>query len=73
MKIADSVLLSMFMRDNEKCNISHAPSTGLSDIQFSILYVLESLIPKDKTKYNNTFVINLKYILGLTFYFAHTI
>ena len=24
MKIADSVLLSLFMRDNEKCNISHA-------------------------------------------------
>ena len=30
MKIA--VLLSLFMRDNEKCNISHAPSTGLSGI-----------------------------------------
>ena len=25
MKIADSVLLSLFIRDNEKCNISHAP------------------------------------------------
>ena len=25
MKTAGSVLLSMFMRDNEKCNISHAP------------------------------------------------
>ena len=24
-KIADSVLLSLFMRDNEKCNNSHAP------------------------------------------------
>ena len=35
MKVADSVLLSLFMRDNEKCNISHAPSTGLSGIKFS--------------------------------------
>ena len=34
------------MRDNERCNISHAPSTGLSSIQFSILNLLESLIPK---------------------------
>ena len=25
MKIADSVLVRLFMRDNEKCNISHAP------------------------------------------------
>ena len=25
MKIVDSCLLSMFMRDDEKCNISHAP------------------------------------------------
>ena len=57
MKIADSVLLNRFMRDNENCNISQAPSTGLSSIQLSILNVLESLIPKDQkniTKYNNT-------------------
>ena len=53
MKIADSILLR-FMRDNEMCNISYAPSTGLSGIQFSILNVLESLIAKDQTKYNNT-------------------
>ena len=35
----DPVLLSLFMRDNEKFNISHAPTpiTGLSGIQFSIL------------------------------------
>ena len=25
MEIADSVLFCLFMRDNEKCNISHAP------------------------------------------------
>ena len=40
-----------------KCNICHAPSTGLNGIQFSILNVLESLIPlipKDQIKYNNT-------------------
>ena len=47
MKIADSVLLSLSMRDNEKCNISHDPSTDLG-------YELESLIPKDQKIYNNT-------------------
>ena len=46
--------LSLFMRDNGKCNIFHAPSTGLSGIQFSILNVFESLIQKDQTKNNNT-------------------
>ena len=40
MKIADPLLLSLYMRDNEKCNISHVPSTGLSGTQFSILNVL---------------------------------
>ena len=50
MKIADSVLFSLFMRDNEKCNISHA----LSGIQCSILNVLESLIPKNQKKYDIT-------------------
>ena len=54
MKIADLVLLCLFMRNNEKCNISHAPSTGISDIQFSILNVLDSLIPIDQKKYNST-------------------
>ena len=42
------------MKDNEKCNIFHAPSTGLSGIQFWTLNVLESMIPKDKKKYNTT-------------------
>ena len=32
-KIADSVLLSLFMRDSGKCNISHAPRLG----RYSIL------------------------------------
>ena len=50
MKIAEAVLLSLFMKDNEKCNISHAPNTGLSGTQFSILNVLESLMPKDQIK-----------------------
>ena len=48
MKNEDSVFLNLFMRDNEKCNISHAPSTALSGIQFTILNVSESLIPKDQ-------------------------
>ena len=34
-KTADSVLLSLFMRTNRKCNNSHAPSTGLSGILLS--------------------------------------
>ena len=38
------------MRENEKWNLSHVPSTGLIVIQFSILHVLESLIPKDQNK-----------------------
>ena len=35
-KTADSVLLSLFMRTNGKCNNSHAPSTGLSHILLSV-------------------------------------
>ena len=31
-----------------------APRTGLSYTQFSVLIVLESLIPNDQKKYNNT-------------------
>ena len=55
MKIADSVSLSLFIRDNEKCNISHAPNIGLSGIQFSMLYVLVPLTPKDqRTRQNIT-------------------
>ena len=54
MKIADSVLLSLFMGDNEKCNISHAPNTGFSGTQFSILNVLESLTLQDQKKYKNS-------------------
>ena len=48
-KIADSVLLSLLMRDNEMCNTSQASSTDLiSGIKFSTLEILESLIPKDQ-------------------------
>ena len=32
MKIKDSVLLSLLMRDNEKYNISQAPSIGLKAV-----------------------------------------
>ena len=35
-KTADSVLLSLFMRTNGKCNNYHAPSTGLSGILLSV-------------------------------------
>ena len=41
MKIADSDILSLYMRDNEICNISRNLSTGL-------------LIPRVQKKYNNT-------------------
>ena len=39
------------MRDNEKCNISHAPSTGLCSIQFSILNVVND--PEGPEKHKN--------------------
>ena len=49
MNIIDSVLLCLFMRYNERCNISQPPpTTGLSDIQSSILNVLQSFITKDQ-------------------------
>ena len=35
-KTADSVLLSLFMRPNGKCNNSHAPSISLSGILLSV-------------------------------------
>ena len=35
-KTADSVLLSLFIKINGKCNNSHAPSTGLSGIPLSV-------------------------------------
>ena len=54
MKIADLILLSLFIRYNEKYNIAHAPTTVLSGTQFSILNVLQSLIPKNQKKCNNT-------------------
>ena len=54
MKIADSVLLSVFMRENERCNISHTPSTNLSGIQFSILITIGVIDPEEPEKYNNT-------------------
>ena len=39
---------SLFMRDNEKCDISHYPSTGLRCTHFSVLKVFELLITKDQ-------------------------
>ena len=39
------------IKDNKECT---SPSTSLSGNQFSILNVLDSLIPKDQKKYNNT-------------------
>ena len=46
MKIGDPVF-SLFMRVNESATSLMAHSTGLSGTQFSILNVLELLIPKD--------------------------
>ena len=47
MKIADSVLPSLYMRDDEK---SHAPSTSLSGTKIFTLNVLESLISEGSEK-----------------------
>ena len=59
-KTADSVLLSLFMRANGKCNNSHAPSTGLVGFiecisarfifYHSILLLYYSYVPKHKNK-----------------------
>ena len=54
MKKYENCRLGFFERDNEKRNISYAPSTSLRGIQSSILNVLKSLNPKDQKKYNNT-------------------
>ena len=47
MKHADSVLLSLFMRDNEQYNISHSHSTGL-------IKCIGVIDPEGPEKYNNT-------------------
>ena len=46
-KIADSILLSPYIRHNENAT-SLTPQYCLSGIQFSTLKVLDSLIPKEK-------------------------
>jgi hypothetical protein len=46
-------LLSLYMRDNEKCNIPHAPYfTGLSGTQFSALNSSGINDPEGPEKYN---------------------
>lgn len=47
MKIADAVLLSLFMTNNVKYNISNNPSTGLSGTE--IIAVID---PEGPKKYN---------------------
>ena len=68
MKIAESALLSLFTKKMKSATSLTTPSTGLSDIQFSILNVLESLILKDQTKYNNPAQDEVR----ATFYGRHT-
>jgi hypothetical protein len=51
MKTTHSVWLSLYMRDNEKCYIPNAPSTGLSGTQFSTLNSAGIKVPE---KYDNT-------------------
>ena len=53
MKITNWVLLNLFMRDNEECNVSHAPWQRLKLYTIFKLHVLEPLCPKDQ-EYNNT-------------------
>jgi hypothetical protein len=50
-----------------KCNIPHAPSTGLGGNQFSTLNSAGINDPERPEKYNNT---EVKY--GATFYSCHT-
>ena len=55
MKIADAIVWSLFMRDNEKCNISHAPLHRLE--QYSILntaYIGVIDRERFRKKYNNS-------------------
>ena len=54
MKIADSVLLNLFMIDNERGNISLTPYTCLSGIQFSISKGIGVTDPEGPEKYKNT-------------------
>jgi hypothetical protein len=44
LKIEDPFVLSLFMKDNDRCT-SHAPSTDLSGIQHSSILVLKSFVP----------------------------
>ena len=41
MKIADSVLLSLFKKGNEKCNISHAPWHRYSILNTNCINVID--------------------------------
>ena len=50
MKISDTVLLSQFMRDNEKCNISHAPAWAVLNLNTKCIGVID---PEGPEK-NNT-------------------
>ena len=54
--------------ENEKCIFSHPPSTSLSTIQFTTFKVLESLIPKDQKKYNNTEMKSYKSPINIRFF-----
>ena len=50
MKIADPVLLSLFMRDNEKCNISHDPWHGLELYSFLNIKCIGVIDPEGQPK-----------------------
>ena len=55
MKIADLVLLSLYMRDNKKCNISHAPYSILNTKCIGVIKTY--LIPvKSSSAYRTMFV-----------------
>ena len=81
MKIEDSVLLSLFTRDNEKCNIPHATYHRLkryANINTKCNGVNDTEGPE---KYNNTDLYNnthlfqhaqLLYQLHAYLYFFHT-
>ena len=63
MKIADLILLSLFMRDNEKCNIPHAPYHQLKRHSILNTKCIGVIDPAGPEKKNNTEI----YEVGATF------
>ena len=71
-KIADSVLLSLFMRGNEKCNISHAPQHRLEWYSIHNNKCIGDIDAEGPEKYTCTILKLLKgRFCGVTFRFCY--